>query len=220
VETYQSDFIDLALEYGALKFGEFKLKSGRISPYFFNAGAFNDGTAFYKLTYFYSRAIHENFNQSFDVLFGPAYKGISLAVSASIGLKINYQQNIPVSFNRKEMKDHGEGGNIIGSSLTNKRILLVDDVITAGITIRDSFNAINLANGKLIGVILALDRQERGVNTNLSAIQEAEKTFNIQVHSIITLENLIEYLQNKSNEKYHLKKIKDYQAEYGMLATA
>ncbi len=218
MKPYQHDFIQFSLESGVLKFGEFTLKSGRVSPYFFNAGMFKDGNAFYRLSSFYSDTIAEHFEEQYDVLFGPAYKGISLATSASIGLQLKYQHNVPVSFNRKEIKDHGEGGKIIGSPLANQRVLLVDDVITAGSTIRESAELIDAAGGSLIGIVIALNRQERGLTSELSAIQEVEKEFGLRVTSIISLDNLTEFLASNKGfpdaEKY-IKEITDYRAKYG-----
>jgi orotate phosphoribosyltransferase len=218
MKEYQRQFIDFAIQNKVLKFGEFKLKSGRISPYFFNAGMFNDGNAFYQLGHYYSTVIQDQFYSAYDALFGPAYKGISLATAASIGLLLKYNQNTPVSFNRKEVKDHGEGGTLIGSSLFNKRALLIDDVITAGTTIRESVKLINSASGKLIGIIIALDRQEKGHHSQLSATQEVEKEFNLRVSSIITLEHLIEYLKTTSlpEANQYSKKILEYRDYYGV----
>lgn len=219
MKPYQRDFIQFSLESGVLKFGEFTLKSGRVSPYFFNAGMFSDGQAFSKLSAFYSDAIYEYFVDEYDVLFGPAYKGISLATAASIGLQLNYQRNIPVAFNRKEIKDHGEGGTIIGAPLADQRVLLIDDVITAGSTIREAHELISLAQGRLTGIVIALNRQERGVHSQLSAIQEVEQEYNLTVRSIITLDNLLEYLASNKDTPHaeqHLKKIQDYQEEYGI----
>jgi orotate phosphoribosyltransferase len=218
MKPYQEAFIRFALESGVLKFGEFTLKSGRLSPYFFNAGLFSDGNAFYQLSAFYSDAIQDTFQHNYEVLFGPAYKGISLATSASIGLKLNYDLNVLVSFNRKEAKDHGEGGTIIGADLANRRVLLVDDVITAGTTIRESANTIQASNGKLVGAIILLDRQEKGLDSHLSAIQEVEQAFGLTVNSIITLDNLIEYLQKNTfpSANKHLEKISAYRNHYGI----
>lgn len=218
MKPYQRDFIQFSLESGVLKFGEFTLKSGRISPYFFNAGMFSDGNAFYKLSSFYSDVIADHFVDQYDVLFGPAYKGISLATSASIGLQLKYQKNVPVTFNRKEVKDHGEGGRIIGSSLSGQRVLLIDDVITAGSTIRESAALINSVQGKLVGIVIALDRQERGFDSDHSAIQEVEQQFGLKVCSIVSLDNLIEFLaSNKGfpDAEHYLKMIGDYREKYG-----
>lgn len=219
MKIYQKEFIKFILNSGALKFGKFKLKSGRISPYFFDAGMFNDGEAFYKIAMCYSDTINENFNGEYDILFGPAYKGISLVTAASIGLKIKHNQNLPVSFNRKEVKDHGEGGLIIGTPLEGKRILLVDDVITAGTTVRDSMEIISNAKATLVGIVIALNRQEKGLRSELSAIEEVQKEFGIKVASIITLDHLIEFLQEEKNTipdaAKHLSNILDYKAVYG-----
>lgn len=222
MKPYQKNFIEFAIQSGVLRFGEFTLKSGRKSPYFFNAGKFSDGNAFYQLSTFYSDVIHESFTGKHDVLFGPAYKGISLATSASIGLQVKYQCNVPVSFNRKEAKDHGEGGMLIGASLENKRVLLIDDVITAGTTIRDSVELIRQAKGELVGIVIALDRQEKGLNSDLSAIQEVEQRYGLVVRSIISLDNLIEYLESNEelpDAKAYLRKIADYRDRYGIQAT-
>lgn len=219
MKRYQRDFIEFALNSGVLKFGEFTLKSGRISPYFFNAGMFSDGNAFYQLSSFYADVIHEYFTGKYDVLFGPAYKGISLATSASIGLQVKYQHNVPVSFNRKEAKDHGEGGMLIGASLANQRVLLIDDVITAGTTVRESVELIKQAKGDLIGIVIALDRQEKGLSSDLSAIQEVEHTFGLEVRSIISLDDLTEYLatsQKVPHSHTYLQRIADYRTQYGI----
>lgn len=215
MKPYQKDFIEFAIRDQVLKFGEFHLKSGRISPYFFNAGLFTDGNAFYELSKFYANVIQENFHNQYDVIFGPAYKGISLATSASIGLKTYFDQNVPVSFNRKEIKDHGEGGKIIGSNLCGKRTLLIDDVITAGTTLRESHELIHSLSGNLVGAVIALDRQEKGVDTALTAIQEIEQHFNLKISSIITLRDLISYLHSHSEYQAQLKSITTYQAQYG-----
>lgn len=213
-------FIQFSLDNGALLFGDFTLKSGRKSPYFFNAGKFIDGSAFAKLGEYYADAIVENFKEQYDVLFGPAYKGIQLATIASIGLDKKGYSKIPVCYNRKEAKDHGERGTLVGASLKDKRVLLIDDVITAGTAVRHSTQLIEEAGGKLVGVIVALDRQERGLESRRSSIQEIEQTFNIKVASIINLNNLIEFLQNdKASEPLlhtYLKRITQYQEEYGI----
>lgn len=217
MKPYQKEFIQFAIANNVLKFGEFTLKSGRLSPYFFNAGMFCDGNTFYRVGQFYADAIEEKFHDQYDVLFGPAYKGISLATSASIGLKIKFDLNVPVSFNRKEAKDHGEGGNIIGADLKGKRVLLIDDVITAGATIHHSVDLIKAVSGTLVGIVLALDRQEKGLNSKHSAIQEIENKFALEVGSIVTLDNLVEYLSTSSlpDADKHLVKISSYLAQYG-----
>jgi orotate phosphoribosyltransferase len=214
----QFKFIEFALRSEVLKFGEFMLKSGRLSPYFFNAGMFRDGEAYFQLANFYSQLIYQNFKGTFDVLFGPAYKGISLATAASIGLKLNYGLNVPVSFNRKEIKDHGEGGKIIGSALTGKRVLLVDDVITAGTTLRESSELIRAEHGSLVGIAIALDRQEKGIDSDLSAVQQVKQSYQIQVSSIITLHDLIDYLKADTlpNAGDYFQKISSYRELYGV----
>lgn len=213
-------FIQFALDNGALLFGEFILKSGRKSPYFFNAGKFIDGSAFSKLSEFYAEALIENFENQYDVLFGPAYKGIQLATIASIGLDKKGFLRVPVCYNRKETKDHGEGGLLVGASLKDKRVLLIDDVITAGTAVYHSKQLIEEAGGKLTGVMIALDRQERGLKTKNSSIQEIEKAFNIKVASIINLKNLIEFLKKNNQTKpllqTYLNLIFQYYEEYGV----
>ena len=212
MEQYQKDFVDFTLETGVLKFGEFTLKSGRVSPYFFNAGLFNTGSHLSELGKFYAQAIEAS-GLMFDVLFGPAYKGIPLAASASIALNDSFNKNIPYSFNRKEVKDHGEGGSIVGHPLEGD-ILVIDDVITAGTAIREAQDIIS-SNGAITkGVIVALDRQEKG-NSELSAIQEVEQIFGVSVISIINLSHIIEHLKSVNNEQI-LQKIESYRSQYGI----
>ena len=212
MEQYQKDFVDFTLETGVLKFGEFTLKSGRVSPYFFNAGLFNTGSHLSELGKFYAQAIEAS-GLMFDVLFGPAYKGIPLAAAASITLNDSFNKNIPYSFNRKEVKDHGEGGSIVGHPLEGD-ILVIDDVITAGTAIREAQDIIS-SNGAITkGVIVALDRQEKG-NSELSAIQEVEQIFGVSVISIINLSHIIEHLKSVNNEQI-LQKIESYRSQYGI----
>ena len=212
MEQYQKDFVDFTLETGVLKFGEFTLKSGRVSPYFFNAGLFNTGSHLSELGKFYAQAIEAS-GIMFDVLFGPAYKGIPLAAAASIALNDSFNKNIPYSFNRKEVKDHGEGGSIVGHPLEGD-ILVIDDVITAGTAIREAQDIIS-SNGAITkGVIVALDRQEKG-NSELSAIQEVEQIFGVSVISIINLSHIIEHLKSVNNEQI-LQKIESYRSQYGI----
>ena len=212
MEQYQKDFVDFTLETGVLKFGEFTLKSGRVSPYFFNAGLFNTGSHLSELGKFYAQAIEAS-GLMFDVLFGPAYKGIPLAAAASIALNDSFNKNIPYSFNRKEVKDHGEGGSIVGHPLVGD-ILVIDDVITAGTAIREAQDIIS-SNGAITkGVIVALDRQEKG-NSELSAIQEVEQIFGVSVISIINLSHIIEHLKSVNNEQI-LQKIESYRSQYGI----
>ena len=213
MEQYQKDFVDFTLETGVLKFGEFTLKSGRISPYFFNAGLFNTGSHLSQLGNFYAQAIEAS-NLQFDVLFGPAYKGIPLAAATAIALNDNFNRNVPYSFNRKEAKDHGEGGSIVGHPLEGD-ILIIDDVITAGTAIREAQDIINANGANTKGVIVALDRQEKGKG-ELSAIQEVEQIFGIRVLSIINLSHIIEHLKASKNEDV-VSRIESYRSQYGII---
>lgn len=207
-------FIDLCLELGVLRFGEFKLKSGRTSPYFFNAGLFNSGRALAELGRSYAAAIQAA-KLEFDVLFGPAYKGIPLVSTTAVALADHHQRNVPWSFNRKEAKDHGEGGNIVGSPLRG-RVLIVDDVITAGTAIRESVDLIRAAGATPVGVVLALDRQERG-QTERSAVQEVEQVLGLPVTSILKLADLIAHLRSQGDEQ-QLAALQRYRNEYGVAA--
>lgn len=213
MHDYQKDFIDFAIKNDVLRFGEFTLKSGRVSPYFFNAGLFNSGEALAKLGQYYAAAISES-KVKFDVLFGPAYKGIPLATTCAVALYEHQNTNIPYSFNRKEAKAHGEGGNIVGAALEGD-ILIIDDVITAGTAIREAMDIIAAANAKPAGVIIALDRQEKG-SGELSAIQEVEQQYKIPVLSIIKLEHLISYIENNADFAQYLDKVKAYRDQYGI----
>ena len=213
MKDYQKDFIEFALKNDVLRFGEFTLKSGRVSPYFFNAGLFNSGEALAKLGQYYAAAIKES-GVKFDVLFGPAYKGIPLATTCAVALYEHQNTNIPYSFNRKEAKAHGEGGNIVGAALEGD-ILIIDDVITAGTAIRESMDIIAAANAKPAGVIIALDRQEKGTG-ELSAIQEVEQDYSIPVLSIIKLEHLITYLEGNAEFGEYLGKVTAYRDQYGI----
>lgn len=212
MEQYQKDFVDFTLETGVLKFGEFTLKSGRISPYFFNAGLFNKGSHLSQLGKFYAQAIEAS-GLEFDVLFGPAYKGIPLATATAIALNDSQGRNAPYSFNRKEVKDHGEGGSIVGHPLEGD-ILIIDDVITAGTAIREAQDIITANGANTKGVIVALDRQEKG-NGQLSAIQEVEEIFGISVVSIINLSNIVDYLKASKNEDV-IRRIQSYRSQYGI----
>jgi len=207
-----SSFIDLCLELGVLRFGEFKLKSGRTSPYFFNAGLFNNGRALAGLGKFYAAAIQQA-KLEFDVLFGPAYKGIPLVSTTAVALADQYQRNVPWSFNRKEAKDHGEGGNIVGAPLRG-RTLIIDDVMTAGTAIRESVDLIRAAGATPVGVVIALDRQERG-QTERSAVQEVEQVLGLPVTSILKLSDLISHLQATGNTE-QLEALNRYRNEYGV----
>ncbi|ENQ8065039.1 orotate phosphoribosyltransferase [Vibrio parahaemolyticus] len=213
MKAYQREFIEFALEKEVLKFGEFTLKSGRKSPYFFNAGLFNTGRDLARLGRFYAAALADS-GIEFDVLFGPAYKGIPIATTTAVALADHHDIDTPYSFNRKEAKDHGEGGNLVGSALEG-RIMLVDDVITAGTAIRESMEIIKANGADLAGVLVAIDRQEKGKG-ELSAIQEVERDFGCAVISIVSLGDLITYLEEKGNATEHLEAVKAYRAEYGI----
>lgn len=212
MKPYQRQFIEFTLNKQVLKFGEFHLKSGRISPYFFNAGLFNTGRDLALLGHFYAAALVDS-GIEFDVLFGPAYKGIPIATTTAVALSEHYNIDIPYCFNRKETKDHGEGGNLVGSPLAG-RVMLVDDVITAGTAIRESMEIISQKQASLSGVLISLDRQERG-RSELSAIQEIQRDYACNVIAIITLDDLIEYLAEKPEMSEQLMAIKEYQQEFG-----
>ncbi|KAJ2358414.1 hypothetical protein IWW50_001662 [Coemansia erecta] len=216
LEQYQRDFIDFAIANNVLTFGEFTLKSGRSSPYFFNAGKFNSGSALAKLGQYYAAAIAARNDLSYDVLFGPAYKGIPLAASTVIALAAGADaRDVPYSFNRKEKKDHGEGGSIVGAPLAGK-VLIVDDVITAGTAIRESMAIIKNAGASLAGVVVAIDRQERGRESEQSAIQEVESEYDVPVIAVVTLGSIVEYLREKGGEYSTMAaKMEDYRSQYG-----
>ncbi len=209
---YKKDFISYALDCGVLKFGEFQLKSGRTSPYFFNTGLFNTGAQLGKLGHFYAQALLQS-EVNPDILYGPAYKGIPLVSATSIAYAQITGNDIPFAFNRKEAKDHGEGGSLVGAPLQGK-VIILDDVITAGTSVRESVDIINNAGATPAGVLIALDRQEKGLN-DCSAIQEVEEHFNMPVIAIITLANIIDYLKAEAKNE-QLGAIKDYQHRYGI----
>ncbi|HHF2995793.1 TPA: orotate phosphoribosyltransferase [Vibrio diabolicus] len=213
MKAYQREFIEFALEKEVLKFGEFTLKSGRKSPYFFNAGLFNTGRDLARLGRFYAAALADS-GIEFDVLFGPAYKGIPIATTTAVALADHHDIDTPYCFNRKEAKDHGEGGNLVGSALEG-RIMLVDDVITAGTAIRESMEIIQANGADLAGVLVAIDRQEKGEG-ELSAIQEVERDFGCAIISIVSLTDLVTFLEEKGTDKEHLEAVKAYRAEYGI----
>ena len=215
MKAYQREFIEFALSKQVLKFGEFTLKSGRKSPYFFNAGLFNSGRDLAKLGRFYAAALMDA-GIPYDVLFGPAYKGIPIASATAVQLAEVHDQDVPWCFNRKEAKDHGEGGNLVGSPLQG-RIMLVDDVITAGTAIRESMDIIKANGAELAGVLIALDRQEKGKG-ELSAIQEVERDYQAKVIAIITLGDLIRYLEEKPEMADALAQVRAYRAQYGIEA--
>ncbi|EFH4338296.1 orotate phosphoribosyltransferase [Escherichia coli] len=213
MKPYQRQFIEFALSKQVLKFGEFTLKSGRKSPYFFNAGLFNTGRDLALLGRFYAEALVDS-GIEFDLLFGPAYKGIPIATTIAVALAEHHDLDLPYCFNRKEAKDHGEGGNLVGSALQG-RVMLVDDVITAGTAIRESMEIIQANGATLAGVLISLDRQERG-RGEISAIQEVERDYNCKVISIITLKDLIAYLEEKPEMAEHLAAVKAYREEFGV----
>jgi orotate phosphoribosyltransferase len=211
---YQLEFIQYAIDCGVLKFGEFQLKSGRISPYFFNTGLFNSGAQLDKLGQFYAQALI-NSNYQADMLYGPAYKGIPLVSSTAIAYS-RIKSDIPFAFNRKEAKDHGEGGVLVGAPLQGK-VWIIDDVITAGTSVRESVEIINAANTTAAGVLIALDRQEKGQN-ELSAVQEVSIQFGIPVVAIISLSNIIEFLEQNDKTFEKLAIINVYRQQYGIQA--
>ncbi|MEB0077868.1 orotate phosphoribosyltransferase [Pseudomonas sp. CCI3.2] len=213
MHEYQRDFIRFAIDRGVLRFGEFTLKSGRISPYFFNAGLFNSGSALAQLGRFYAAAVVDS-GISFDVLFGPAYKGIPLAAATAVALAEHHQLDLPWCFNRKEAKAHGEGGSLVGAPLTGN-VLIIDDVITAGTAIREVMQIIKDQNATAAGVLIALNRQERG-NGALSAIQEVERDFGIPVVSIVSLNQVLQYLADDVQLKQHLPAVEAYREQYGI----
>ena len=214
MQTYQKEFIEFAIQQGVLRFGEFTLKSGRISPYFFNAGLFNTGSALARLGRFYAVALEDS-GIEYDVVFGPAYKGIPLSAALSIALADQYQKDLPYVFNRKEAKTHGEGGNLVGAPLEG-RVLIVDDVITAGTAIREVMTMINAAEGATpAAALIALDRQERGQG-ELSAIQEVERDFGITVASIVGLNQVLDYVSGNPELAQYADAITAYRDQYGV----
>ena len=213
MENNKKRFIELALRYDVLRFGEFTLKSGRVSPYFFNAGLFNTGYALAELGSCYAQAIIDA-GIEYDVLFGPAYKGIPLVSAIAYALSVNHGIDKPYAFNRKEAKDHGEGGSIVGAALKGD-VLIVDDVITAGTAIREAVDIIDAEGARTKAVLIALDRQERGKG-ELSAIQEVNRDYGIDVFSIITMTDLIDYLSTDDSRAGHLAAMRAYREEYGV----
>lgn len=216
MRAYQIEFIELALEIEVLKFGQFKLKSERISPYFFNSGLFNTGYAAAKLARCYSAAVEDlqrNSDARFDMLFGPAYKGIPLVALTAAALAERYGIDLPFCFNRKEAKKHGEGGAIIGAPVSG-RVLILDDVITAGTAIREAIDLIQHEGGEPAGILIALDRQERGEN-EMSAVEEIQEKYGIPVASIIRLQDLIEHLETSAEHGDFLPVVEEYRQRYG-----
>jgi orotate phosphoribosyltransferase len=213
MQNYKPQFFELAMAKGILRFGEFTLKSGRISPYFFNAGGFDDGHSLEVLSACYAQAILDS-GVAFDMLFGPAYKGIPLATGITIMLNAEHRQNIPFAYNRKEAKDHGEGGELVGAPLKGN-VLIVDDVISAGTSVRESIDWIQQAGATACGVAIALDRQERGQGEK-SAAQEVSDEFDIPVISIAGLDDLIEFLEDQRVANIDIGAIRRYRSEYGV----
>lgn len=215
MRAYKSEFLDLALELGVLRFGEFTLKSGRVSPYFFNAGLFSSGYAAAKLGRYYASAIAAS-KVEFDMLFGPAYKGIPLATLAAAALAEHHDIDVPYAFNRKEAKGHGEGGSIVGAPLSGK-VLIVDDVITAGTAVREAAQIISAAGAEVAGLVISLDRQEIGRDSR-SAVQELEQSLKIPVVSIVQLEDLVDMLEESSEYAEFLEPVVNYRRQYGSSA--
>ena len=215
MDSFRREFVEFALGKGVLLFGEFKTKAGRLSPYFFNAGLFNDGDSLRRLGGFYAQALIAS-GASFDLLFGPAYKGIPL-VSAAAASLAEIGRNVPFAFNRKEAKDHGEGGNTIGAPVRG-RVMIVDDVISAGTSVRESVELIRAAGAVPAGVLIALDRQERGQSA-LSATQEVHETFGIPVFSICTLADVIATVSARADLVHHLQSMRAYRQQYGVAQT-
>lgn len=213
MQNYKQQFFELAMAQGNLKFGEFTLKSGRISPYFFNAGGFDDGRSLEILSACYAQAILDS-GLEFDMLFGPAYKGIPLAAGIAIMLNSSHRQNIPFAYNRKEAKDHGEGGSLVGADL-HGNVIITDDVISAGTSVRESIQWIQKAGANPCGVAIALDRQERG-NGEKSAAQEVTDEFEIPVIAIAGLDDLIEFLESQSVADIDIEAIRRYRNTYGV----
>jgi orotate phosphoribosyltransferase len=215
MRAYKKEFIDLSLELGVLRFGEFTLKSGRVSPYFFNAGLFNTGYAAARIGRFYAAAITEA-SLDFDMIFGPAYKGIPLAALTAAALAEHHGIDVPYCFNRKEEKAHGEGGSVVGAPLQG-RVLIIDDVITAGTAVREAYRAITSGGADIAGLAISLDRQERGQGT-LSAVQEVNSSMGVQVISIVQLDDLIETLEESADYAENLEPVLAYRRKYGVNA--
>ncbi|MDH3351681.1 MAG: orotate phosphoribosyltransferase [Gammaproteobacteria bacterium] len=215
MQAYKREFIALALELGVLRFGEFTLKSGRISPYFFNAGLFSSGYAAAKLGRNYAAAIAES-GLKFDMLFGPAYKGIPLVALSAAALAEHHDIDLPFAFNRKEAKAHGEGGSIVGAPLAG-RVLIVDDVITAGTAVREAYQVISASGAEVAGLAISLDRQERGQGS-LSAVQELKQSLGIPVISIVTLGDLIDTLEESTEYEEFLDPVMAYRKKYGVIS--
>ncbi|WP_035719989.1 orotate phosphoribosyltransferase [Francisella sp. W12-1067] len=206
-------FIEFALKNQVLKFGEFTLKSGRISPYFFNAGLFSTGSQLATLADYYAQLIAKN-NIKYDILFGPAYKGIPLVAAISTILAVKYNFDMPYAFDRKEAKDHGEGGIFVGADMTNKNVLLVDDVMTAGTAFYESYNKLKNINAKITGVVLSIDRQEKAKDSNVSATKKISQDFGIPVLAVTNFASIFEYVKENLDEEM-ISKFKNYREKYG-----
>jgi len=215
MQAYKSEFLELALELNVLQFGEFTLKSGRVSPYFFNAGLFNSGYAAAKLGRCYAATITA-LELEFDMLFGPAYKGIPLVALTAAALAEHHDRDYPFAFNRKEVKDHGEGGAIIGAPLTG-RVLILDDVITAGTAIRESLELIRAAGAEPSAILVALDREEVGQRTRTSATRQLEQELGIPIKSIVTLSDLVDHLEENAELAQYLPAVRAYRNRYGVV---
>lgn len=213
MQAYKEEFLDLAIEVGALQFGEFTLKSGRVSPYFFNAGLFNTGSAVARLGKCYAAGVAD-IDTPFDLLYGPAYKGIPLATITAAALATDQGNDYPYCFNRKEAKDHGEGGSIVGAPLRGN-VLILDDVITAGTAIRESIDIIRQAGASPAAVFVALDREEVGAEERISAVQQAQREHDIAIYSLVTLSDLIEHLEDHKALRSHTPAIREYRNRYG-----
>ncbi len=214
MQSFEEKFIELAIAHDVLCFGEFTLKSGRKSPFFFNAGRFSSGSALAKMGRYYADAIVAS-GVEYDVIFGPAYKGIPLATTVAVALAEHHNVDVPYCFNRKEKKDHGEGGQLVGADIAGKRVLIVDDVMTAGTAIREAMSIIGTAGGIAAGVVIGLDRQERG-QSDKSAVQEVSDNYQIPVLSVVTLAKIVEYMSLIREDTGIVEKIRAYQASYGI----
>lgn len=212
MKDYQREFLDFAIDCGVLRFGQFTLKSGRRSPYFFNTGLFNTGSRLARLGRYYAQAVLHS-DTGFDMVYGPAYKGIPLAASLAIALADQHGRDLPYAFNRKEAKKHAEGGIIVGAALQG-RVLIVDDVISAGLSVGESVDIIRAAGATPVGVAIALDRQERGQG-ELSAVADVKAKHGLAVTSIVSLDTLVTYLADKHESREHLAAIRDYRGRYG-----
>ncbi len=218
MRDWQREFIEFALECGVLRFGEFRLKSGRLSPYFFNAGLFDTGERLRRLGSYYARALVES-GLACDVLYGPAYKGIPLVTATAIALAAEHGRDLPWVFNRKEAKRYGEGGRLVGAPLRG-RVVIVDDVVSAGTSVNESVEIIRAAGAEPVGVLVALDRRERGTGSGLSAMEEIERRHGLRALAIVSLDEIVRYLERDPARATDLERVRAYQAEYGPAAGA